>query len=497
VWHTVDKDYNGWRKERIEQAPRQQALYPFLSESAVVRLFAQDRTNRSSASTMPDPPTPPTMRRYTDYKDSGVEWLGEVPDHWTVYRLKDVGKSIIGVTYSPDNLAEDESQGILVLRSSNIQNGRLSLDDNVFIRQEVPRRQILQCGDILLCSRNGSRALIGKNILIDERTEGNTFGAFMTIYRTRMFKFIYYFFNSMLFESQSGAFGSSTINQLTSATLNNLFVVLPPAAEQQAIADYLDAKTAQIDRKIDLLTQKAAKYRQLKRSIINAAVTRGLDESVPMKDSGVEWIDKVPVHWQICHLKRAVKPKITDGPHESPVYYDQGVPFVSAEAIQNGEVNFDSIRGYISPEQDLIYSRKCKPKRNDVFIVKSGSTTGKIGYVSTDVNFQIWSPLALVRPNGEHSPRYVFHFLSSECFQAQIRGSWSLGTQPNIGMGVLENLQIVAPPLDEQIAIAEFIDERGDQIDRIIGGVSAQIDKLNDLRKSLINDVVTGKLRVT
>jgi type I restriction enzyme S subunit len=284
---------------------------------------------------------------------------------------------------------------------------------------------------------------------------------------------------------------------LNKEQLGNALVLCPPLPEQQAIAAYLDAKTAQINRKIDLLTQKAAKYRQLKQSLINEAVTRGLDKSVPMKDSEAEWLDRIPAHWRICHLKRCVKSKITDGPHESPEYLEEGVPFISAEAVQDYGINFDSRRGFISPEQDLIYSQKCKPKRDDIFIVKSGSTTGKIGYVATDVDFQIWSPLALVRTNSEHFSRFVFHFLTSLYFQTQVRVSWSMGTQPNIGMGVLENLQIVAPPLIEQRAIAEFLDAQLSQIDCIISLVNRQITKLKELRKALINDVVTGKLRVT
>jgi type I restriction enzyme S subunit len=436
------------------------------------------------------------MRRYTDYKDSGSAWIGYMPNHWTIRRIKDIGAIQYGLGQPP----EYKEAGLPFVRATNVTKGKITDEGMVYVAdKDVPtsRNPLLRENDIIVVRSGANTA---DSALVPARYAGAVAGYDMVI-RAKSISphyLSYSLLSSYLLESQLQLQSFRAAQpHLNKEQLGHALVLCPPLPEQQAIADYLDVKTAKIDRKIDLLTHKAAKYRQLKQALINAAITRGLDKSVPMKDSRVEWIDKIPEHWQICHLKRTVKPKITDGPHESPIYYDQGVPFVSAEAIQNGEINFDSIRGYISPEQDLIYSRKCKPMRNDIFIVKSGSTTGKIGYVSTDVNFQIWSPLALVRPNSEHSQRYVFHFLSSECFQAQIRGSWSLGTQPNIGMGVLENLQIFAPQLDEQTAIAEFIDERGDQIDRIIAVVNTQITKLKDLRKSLINDIVTGKLRVT
>ena len=214
------------------------------------------------------------------------------------------------------------------------------------------------------------------------------------------------------------------------------------------------------------------------------------------KDSGVEWIGEIPEHWEVKHLKNIVSVKITDGPHETPVFTDDGIPFISAEAIQNGGVNFDSKRGYISKETDGIYSLKCKPRKNDIFIVKSGSTTGKIGYVSTDINFNIWSPLALVRANKVNYSRHLFYFLSSSFFQRQVQMYWSLGTQPNIGMKVLENLQVVIPPLPEQKSIALYLDTKTAQINRKIDLLTQKAKRYEELKRSLINETVTGRRRI-
>ena len=207
-------------------------------------------------------------------KDSGVEWIGQIPAHWEVKRLKDIGTSIIGLTYSPDELVNaNEPGGILVLRSSNIQNGRLSLLDTVYVKRSVQLKLILKKGDILICARNGSRALIGKNICVDDRMAGQTFGAFMTVYRSKYFEFLSKFFNSNMFESQSGLFMSSTVNQLTQNTLNNFLVPLPPLSEQKLIADYLEAKIAHIEKIIETIYLEIEKLTELRKTLINDVVT--------------------------------------------------------------------------------------------------------------------------------------------------------------------------------------------------------------------------------
>ncbi|OFX58608.1 MAG: hypothetical protein A2066_10415 [Bacteroidetes bacterium GWB2_41_8] len=214
------------------------------------------------------------------------------------------------------------------------------------------------------------------------------------------------------------------------------------------------------------------------------------------KPSEVVWIGDIPHQWKIKRLKDLVNPKITDGPHETPELVDDedGVPFISAEAITENGINYEARGGNISVEQDRIYSLKCKPKRDDIFIVKSGSTTGRIGYVDTDLNFNIWSPLALVRSNNKTSSRFLYHFLSSDCIQRQIQNSWSFGTQPNIGMGVIERLRLAIPEYIEQLAIANYLDYQTQKIDRLIANKKAQAEKLKELRQIEINNAVTKGL---
>lgn len=205
-------------------------------------------------------------------KNSGVEWLGDVPAHWEVKRLKFLGDIVLGLTYSPENIT-NEDNGTLVLRSSNIQNGKLVYEDNVFVNSDIPKRMVTTDKDILICSRNGSRSLIGKCAIIEKDGLNQTFGAFMTVYRTPYKKFVYYSLNSEIFKSQLGLFLTSTINQLTTQVLGNFNIAFPPLEEQNSITDYLDQETAKIDRLCETVNQTIGRLKEYRTALITQAVT--------------------------------------------------------------------------------------------------------------------------------------------------------------------------------------------------------------------------------
>ncbi len=237
------------------------------------------------------------MNRYDKYKPTDIEWIGEIPEHWELKKLKFVGEAIIGITYSPDNISNEEN-GILVLRSSNIQNGKLDFEDCVFVNKEIKKKHFVKTEDILLCARNGSANLVGKCAIITDENTNVTFGAFMSVFRSSIGKFAYHFFNSQIFKSQTVLFFTSTINQLTSDTLNNLFVPLPPAEEQTTIANYLDEKIAQIDKPIANKQTLIELLKEERTAVINNIVN----------DTGKNWERK--------KLKYLVKDKLKYGANE-------------------------------------------------------------------------------------------------------------------------------------------------------------------------------------
>ena len=277
-----------------------------------------------------------THRPYPTYKPSGVDWLGDIPDHWDVKKLKYLGQSIIGVTYSPDDISTND-EGTLVLRSSNIQDGELSLNDCVFIQKSISEKQKTQIGDILLCARNGSKELIGKNICIDKKTANVTFGAFMVVVRSNYWHFLSWFFNSNIFKAQSGLFSTSTINQLTNATLDNMVIAYPKThTEQTAIARYLDRETARLDTLMGPKRQLISLLQEERAGIINEAVTQGLHARAPRKDSGLAWLGQIPAHWAVKKLKYVLENVIGGGTPTTTEkdFWDGEIPWVSPKDMK-------------------------------------------------------------------------------------------------------------------------------------------------------------------
>lgn len=207
-------------------------------------------------------------------KDSGVEWLGMIPQSWERTKVKFIGDVILGLTYSPNDVVED---GILVLRSSNVQDGKIDMDDCVYVSCEIPPNLVTKKNDILICSRNGSRSLIGKCALIDEMASGQTFGAFMTVLRTEHAGFLYYILNSSLFKFQSGRFLTATINQLTTQTLGGFEIALPPCKEQKEIVDYLIVVTGAIDKQFQKASEVVGRLKEYRSALITQAVTGKID----------------------------------------------------------------------------------------------------------------------------------------------------------------------------------------------------------------------------
>lgn len=213
------------------------------------------------------------------------------------------------------------------------------------------------------------------------------------------------------------------------------------------------------------------------------------------KHSGVDWLGDIAAHWGVRAIKHLVSTPVTDGPHSTPEIFDEGIPFVSAEAINHGRINFGKIRGYITQEDHKLFSKKYKPARGDIYLVKSGATTGRVAMVETDIEFNIWSPLAAIRCNPALVDRnYLFFFMQSKEFQTAIELSWSFGTQQNIGMGVIQNLAVPIPSLSEQRAIAKFLERETGRMDRLVEKKRELIERLNEKRIALISRTITRGL---
>lgn len=429
------------------------------------------------------------MKRYSEYKDSGVQWIGEVPSHWEVKRLANY------FTERKIKVSDKEYVPLSVTK-----NGVYTQLDNVAKTNDGDNRKLVLSGDFVINSRSdrkgssgvakqdGSVSLI--NIVLSPRK--NIYPDFCN-YLLKCYSFIEEYYRN----------GRGIVADLWTTRYDEMKTIkipIPSLNEQKAIVTYLNKVTLNIDRAIAQQQKMIELLNERKQIIINKVVTKGLNPDVPMKDSRVEWIGEIPAHWDVMKTLFTLSMPITDGPHETPLLYEDGIPFVSAEAVSmgNGRINFNHIRGYISK---AFYNECCKkyiPQKYDIYMIKSGATTGKVAIVETDVKFTIWSPLAVFRCN-QHimNPNYLFFVLQSKFYQLQVQLGWSYGTQQNIGMRTLEKLKVTVPPVCEQIIIANKIKEKLVPINNAIKVANEQIVFLQERKQIIINDVVTGKVKVS
>jgi type I restriction enzyme, S subunit len=445
------------------------------------------------------------MKKYDSYKDSGVEWIEEIPNHWDSGDMKYQLSNNDGGVWGSD--VENEGEGTVVIRSTEITiDGKWDLSNPM--KRLLNENEINKCklykDDIVLTKSSGSPDHIGKSVIVDDIVENLNccYSNFVQRIRFRNYnpRLYHYIINSFIVREQYRYVTQSTtgLGNLNSTTLNQIQLPFIPLHEQQQIVKFLDNKTSLIDSLIEKTQQKIELLKEKRTSLINHVVTKGLNPNVEMKNSGVEWIGEIPREWSMISIKHLVSTKITDGPHETPTWVDEGIPFLSVESVQDNKLDFNKKRGYISPELHEIYSKKCKPQKDDIFIVKSGSTTGKSTIVETDEEFNIWSPLCIVRTNkNKISPRFIFSSIQSFYFRRFVELGWSFGTQPNIGMGVIENIRLVVPPISEQQQIVEYLDEQTLIIDTTITKEQKRVELLKEYRQSLISNVVTGKIKVT
>jgi type I restriction enzyme, S subunit len=431
---------------------------------------------------------------YENHKDTGIEWLGEIPIHWEVIRLKFLGNAIIGLTYDPSEVV-DEGQGALVLRSSNVQDGRIVFDDNVYVRRDIPEKLILRGGDVLICSRNGSRALIGKNAMIAEKPAGATFGAFMTVFRSELNSYLFWLFNSPLFAFQSAAFLTSTINQLTVGTLNGFEVPVPPESERPLIGMFLKRETTKIDALVTEQQRLIELLKEKRQAVISHAVTKGLNQAAPMKESGIEWLGKVPAHWKLRPLKHLAKFKSGGTPDKSRMEFWEGdIPWASAKDLKVEVLNDteDHITKFAldSGAATLI------PAGSLLVVVRGMILARAFPVVRANVNMAINQDLKAVVPKKGMTPDYLTWLLrgSEREILSQLDEA-AHGTKA-LRMDKWGSMLMPVPPQEEQTEIVSHIENTCTSLSALVNAATQAICLLQERRAALISAAVTGKIDV-
>lgn len=437
------------------------------------------------------------MERYSEYKDSGVKWLGEIPSHWEVMSIKYTGIFENGLTYSP---ADTAKEGTLVLRSSNIQDFHLSFKDNVFVKK-VSSKLLVRKGDIIICSRNGSASLVGKCALVESDIEAS-FGAFMMRYRPVINpKYAYYLFQGSI-GYYKGLFSTTTINQLTKSVLNDIKVAIPNLEEQVVVGSYLDAATSKIDKAIAMQQKMIDLLNERKQIIIQNAVTKGLDENVEMKDSGVEWIGMIPKHWKIEPFGK----HFTFGkglPITKANLQEEGVAVISYGQVHAkynlGTTLTETLVRYVSPKY-LETHPQCLLNKNDfIFADTSEDVEGSGNFAFNDYKDKIFAGYHTVvaRPKDLIYPKYYAYLFKSRAWKSQIQSLVNGVKVYSIGKRILKTSTLLIPSESEQKEIVKVLDLKTAAIEKSIENISRQIALLQERKQIIINEVVTGKVKVS
>ena len=406
------------------------------------------------------------MQKYADYTPAQAAWLDELPSHWQCTKIgalfSERKSKVSDKDYAPLSVARIGvvPQLATAVKTDAGDNRKLVCAGDFVINSRSDRKG--SCG---VAKLDGSVSLI--NIVLTPRNGLSE-------------RYVHYLLRSQPFSEEYYRNGRGIVADLWTtrySEMKSILLPVPPRDEQDQIVRFLDWKVSSINKLINI------KHKEI--SELNESLNTKLRDvllSVPN-------VKEVP-------LKRICSVPMTDGPHETPTFVDSGIPFVSAEASHDGRIHLDECRGFITREQHEVYCQKVRPHKNDIFIVKSGSTTGKTVMVDFDEEFSIWSPLALVRCNNLAMPRYVFFYCTSVMFQKQVRDNWSFGTQPNIGMGVLENLRLPLPEIEEQRAIADTLDAYWSKVLQVKCNLKKQIEEFQSLKTRIIADAVTGKIDV-
>ncbi|WP_221090130.1 restriction endonuclease subunit S [Deinococcus aquaedulcis] len=431
-----------------------------------------------------------SIQPYATYKPSSISWLKEIPTHWDSRKAQYLFTRMQRPTRNEDEVITAFRDGQVTLRRLRREEGY------TFAAKEIGYQGVRK-DDLVISAMDAFAGAIGVS---------DSDGKCSPVYSVckPASDALPHFYGYMLQNMARTGFITSLSKGIRERSTDFRFsefkvleLPLPPLLEQRAIVAFLDRETVHLDGLIKRKERLLELLEEQRQAVISQAVTRGLNPDVALKDSGVSWLGPVPEGWRRTALKHVLAVPISDGPHETPEAVEDGVPFVSAEAVKNGRLDFSRRWGNISREMHLSYSKKTRVQRNDLLMVKSGNTTGNVALVDTDEEFSIWSPLALIRANQKDLlSSYAYYALRSSFFQINVSLSASYGTQPNIGMGVLGTLPVPLPPTSEQQAIAIYLNVENAKLDALGQKLEQSITRLREYRAALITAAVTGQIDV-
>ncbi|AUS95475.1 restriction endonuclease subunit S [Clostridium thermosuccinogenes] len=430
-------------------------------------------------------------KRYERYKDSGVEWIGEIPEHWGVKPLKRVFKIINGGTPSsseesywngeivwvtPNDLSKLTEACIVDSERKITQDGlhncsaRIVPKGSIVISTRAPIGYVAIAG-VPLCTNQGCKSLVAINKVNP--------------------KYFYYWMHSISFYLNVLGQGTTFI-ELSNSSLSMVELLTPSINEQKAIANFLDQKTAGIDGLIADKEKLIELLQEKRQAIITEAVTKGLNQNVKMKDSGIEWIGEIPEHWRLSKIK--YESLINNKTLSESTDDDYEIEYIDISSVTSiGGINdVQSLNFKDAPSR----ARRILSK-GDTIVSTVRTYLKAIAFIeNTQSNLICSTGFAVLTPLSKVVPKYLFYLMRSEKYVNEIVRRSVGVSYPAVNASDIGDLECALPDRDEQMYIVEYLDNFTMQINQLVNDIQLQIQKLKEYRQSLISEAVTGKIDV-
>lgn len=439
------------------------------------------------------------MKQYASYKDSGVQWLRKIPSHWNSVSFKRLFSFGRGLTITKADLVE---KGIPVISYGQIhskQNIGTKIEQHLL--RYVPASYIkgndsskVNKGDFIFADTSEDLEGCGNCVYVDN--EDLLYAGYHSIIaksiQLKENKYFAYLFKTDCWRSQiRSSVNGVKVFSITQNTLSNSVVLLPPIEDQRIIASYLDHKVGQIDLVIAEKEQMLEDFKVYRSAIISEVVTKGLDKNAEMKDSGFDWMGKIPAHWDCSSMKYYLSETLQYGANESAESDNPDWPrYIRITDIDEyGNLKKETFKS-LSPEKAKGYLLE----RGDVLFARSGATVGKSYIFKEDYKACFAGYLIKAKCGTKLLPEYLYLFTNTNQYENWKNSVFIQATIQNIGADKYSMLPIVVPPLVEQQSIIEYANFKLSKIEKIILELKSQIVDLNAYKSSIITEAVTGKV---
>lgn len=442
------------------------------------------------------------MKKYQSYKESGDNWISEIPSHWNFARTKYVA-DVFGRIGFRGYTVEDivvAGEGALSLSPSNIVDQKLNLEKRTYISWEKYYESpeiMVGNGEVILVKT----ASVGKVAFIDALMERATINPQLVVFKNYKVnsKYFYYYLSSLAFQQQvKRDLVGGVINTITQSDIGGYSFVGPPPDEQTAIVAYLDNKTERIDKLIANKQRLIELLAEERSAIISQAVTKGIRPNVKLRPSGNIWLGDIPDHWQVTKL-RYLATKIGSGitpTGGANIYQKEGVPLLRSQNVYSDKLILDEV-AYISEEIDELMSNS-RIQEDDVLLNITGASIGRSFYVPKGFGRgNVNQHVCIIRPiQSAITTRYLHAVLVSRYGQSLIDACQTGANREGLNFQQIKSFNIPLSDIDEQEQIVEFVETRSKTIDSTIANIEREIELVREYRTALISEVVIGQIKV-